>query len=415
MHMINQTDRSFLNLPATQPPITGFFLDFHGEPPSIEQLSARFGERLHSVPALTMLPPAKGVSKWRPTPVGEVDLGIHLHHRVLPADSEALASACNQLLGCPLPDAAHPQWDLWLLTQEATPDRFRMCFRIHHGFQDGVGAAYSTLALLADSSVDGPPLYPATGSSVAQALRAFLTLGKPLFIRRSTWLGACLSNSSDTGTSADSAPLRWSYHDVPTERLRKLADMYRTSVNDVSLAALAIALQSWGADHAGNRGSARSRLLTIMSTRRPSEKYFPGNFVGADRLELPCAAATIDVALADVRRQTDIERHTNRRDAARAVLNLPGPLRPRARMLRMLNSPRFYPLLASSITYPEAFSCFDAHLSAASMILNVGDLSPVYLSFTRTPTTVRCTVVTDEKRLGAIDIPRRWALALIEE
>ncbi|MEU0936782.1 wax ester/triacylglycerol synthase domain-containing protein [Embleya sp. NPDC005971] len=403
MYAIGTVDRSFLGMPATQPPITGFFLDFRGTPPPFEALARRVEQRAGGLPALTHLLPGDA-KRWWPVRTGAPDLAVHLRHQVLPAGDEVLADACDTLLSDPLPGPAHPQWDCRLLTQESAPDRFRLCFRIHHAFQDGVGGAYSTLALFADDPADGPRLYPAARASPATMLRIGAQMYAPLLSATPGWAGL--------HPPADDSGRRWNHHDVPTARLRDLAETHHANVNDVCLAALSLALKSWDAGPAPVHPPEPAHLLAVMSTRQPHERHAPGNRIGGYRIVLPGTATTLDAAVADVRRQSDVVRRGDRRDAFRALLGLPALLCPGPTMLRTMLGRRVYPLAASSITFPETFGCFGARFDAASMFVNVGDASPVYVSFTRTPTTVRCTVVADRPRARAITIPQHWARVL---
>jgi hypothetical protein len=409
MHAIGAMDRAFLSMPADQPPVVGFFLDFLGPPPSYDDLAARVLREARRLPALLHVFPPRGARTW-PTRTGDLDQKVHLRHREIPAGgTQALVDACDDLIGQPLPGPEHPQWDCWLLTQPEAPDRFRVCFRVHHAFLDGVGAAHALIALLADSPVGGPRLHGTPRLGPGAVLRAAWSVASPAVRtdRARQHLGSAPPDRA--------APL-WSHHDVPTARLHALATAHGVTVNDVSLAALALALRSW---RASTRPSATQsppppdqRTVLIMSTRRIHEQYAPGNYVAGSQLGLPRTATTLGAALQAVHRQTQVLRRTQRRHAVRALLDLPRPLGPSPGLLRGMLGPRVFPLLTSSVTFPVAFTSFGARLDAASMVLTVGAKTPVYLSFTRTPDTVRCTVVADAPRAHAVDLSRHWADAL---
>ncbi len=384
------------------PPVTGFFLDFSGSPPSQEELEKRVLERVGGIPALNCAPPASRDRAW--TPAG-TSPGREAHlHLSSPNGPETLEEICETVLARPLPPAPHPPWDLHLLTQPSTPDRFRIALRIHHGHQDGVGIAHSALALLSDTPGDGPSAHPAQRPRASAALAAFLSVAAPS-------LNAGRAQPALRSALLGTIGPHWSYRDIPLNRLRSLADTHRSTVNDVCLAALALALRPL----LPPKVPAPPSLLMALSTRQPHEGRAPGNHVGAVRLVLPTSATTLPAALAAVHHQTTAMRRDRVRDINRVVLSLPWPFRPGPRLLRTLLGSRPYPLAASSVTIPDSFTCFGAPLQGASMFLTTNPRRPVYLSFTRTVDTVRCTVITDASRRNATLLPRRWEQALHEE
>ncbi|CAL9661789.1 hypothetical protein SUDANB145_07018 [Streptomyces sp. enrichment culture] len=404
MYSISATDRTFLAM--RRPPVAGFFLDFDGRAPSVAELAGRVAARSGSLPALTRLLPAGRARCWSPH-AAAVDPDAHVRHWHVPDGERALHDACEALLTRKLPGGAHPSWDCRLLTQSSVTGRFRVCFRVHHALSDGVGAAHSALALLADAPVAGPWLYPDADGGIRAGLCAVRETAAPALRPGAPW--HALRRVTGPGGGA-----RWAYGEVPLARLRALADTHRTSVNDVALAALALALRSWSTELALPDPPSPARTLVAMSTRTPRQRLAPGNHIAFHRLHLPVTAATLRASAAEVRRQTDAVRRSRRRDALRALLDLPCPPALGSRALRAVVSARLYPFAVSSVSFPQSFTCFGARLSAASLFLHIGDdeQRPVYLSFTRTPDTVRCAVVTDVPRAHATALPRHWVRAL---
>ncbi|MFH8472879.1 wax ester/triacylglycerol synthase domain-containing protein [Streptomyces sp. NPDC018000] len=398
MDAITPADRAFLQMPT--PPVTGFFLDFIGSPPAQETWARRILDRAGTIPTLLHTPPAPRDRTWtsRAEPLCP---DTHLHHHPLPTRPHALSDACETLLARPLPPAPHPPWDIHLLTQPSTPERFRVALRIHHGHQDGVGAAHTAIALLCDTPTAGPHAHPAQRPRSTTTLAAGLRLAAPLLRPDPARpvLRAALG-----GTNGP----QWDYKDIPLTRLRALADAHHCTVNDVCLAALALALRAL----LPQTTSRPPHLLMALSTRRPDQSHAPGNHVGAHRLLLPTTATTLPAALTAIRQQTAALRRDHVRDAQRRLLTLRRPLSPSPRLLRTLLGPHLYPLATSSITFPNALTCFDARLEAASMFLTVGPYSPVYLSITRTLDTVRCTAIADAPRRNAMALPQHWKHAL---
>jgi diacylglycerol O-acyltransferase / wax synthase len=409
VYSITATDRAFLTM--RRPPVAGFFLDFDGRAPSLDELARRVVRRSGSLPTLNRLLPTGSARHW-PVRSGPIDPDVHVHHWHVPDATDtpdgdrALQEACEALLTRELPGPGQPPWDCWLLTRPSA-ERFRVCFRVHHGLHDGVGAAHSALALLADTPVNGPRLYPGAGPGLRAGLRAMRETVAPVLRPGTPW--HTMRRVVGPGGGA-----RWAHGDVPLARLRALADTHGASVNDIAVAALALALRSWSTELALPDAPSPARTLVAMSTRRPPERLRPGNHVAFHRLYLPVSAATLAASAAEVRRQTDAVRHSRRRDALRALLDLPGPLAPGVRGLRAVINPRLYPFVVSSVSFPDTFTCFAGRLGAASLFLHVGDDEQrfVYLSFTRTPDTVRCTVVTDAARAHTTALPRHWVRAL---
>lgn len=404
MYSISATDRTFLAM--RRPPVAGFFLDFDGRAPSVAEFARRVVARSGSLPALTRPLPAGPARYWSPRAVA-VTPDRHVGHWHVPDGERELHDACETLLTRELPGRAHPPWDCLLLTQSSAAGRFRVCFRVHHALSDGVGAAHNVLALLADAPVDGPLLYPGAGGGVRAGLCAVRETAAPVLRPGAPW--QAMRRVTGPGGGA-----RWAYGDVPLARLRALADTHRTSVNDVALAALALALRSWSTELALPDAPSPARTLVAMSTRTPRQRLAPGNHIAFHRLHLPVTAATLTASAAEVHRQTDAVRRSGRRDALRALLALPCPPDAGVRALRTVINPRLYPFAVSSVSFPRTFTCFGGRLDAASLFLHIGDdeQRPVYLSFTRTPDTVRCAVVTDVPRAHTTALPRHWVRAL---
>lgn len=425
-------DHAFLALARHHQPTTGFFLDFEGPAPEPEALAARVLGRAADLPALNLLRPAGRARRWRPRTAG-FDAAVHLHRRTGLTTPGALAAATDALLSHPLPGADQPPWDLWLLTggnaagaaddggddtaRAADDDAddtaraaggggagewFRLGLRVHHAVQDGVGAAYSALALLGDEPAAGPHLYSArvptpagTLLAAADAVRQLRAYGAPR-----TWPEL---RTSPAGRTA------WAGCDVPVARLRALADAWGTSVNDVCLAGLAQALRAW---HRGGpaRHCPELPVLVAMSTRGPGERYAPGNHVVGHRLVLPCGAQRLPEALARVRRQTDAVRRTRTRDARRLAVRV---LPHRAGEWAMGLVKNAVPIGVSSVTVTDHMRCFGARLTGASMFYDVHDGLLGYVSFTRAGGVVRCGVVYDVALPRAAQLPHHWQRALL--
>ncbi|MBB5933964.1 hypothetical protein [Streptomyces zagrosensis] len=424
-------DHAFLALARQHQPTTGFFLDFAGPVPDFEVLTRRVIRRAAELPALNLLRPAergRQRRRWRPR-TAEFDAAVHCRQRSGLSGPGELAAATNALLRQPLPGADHPPWDLWLLaeTTESTESaaitksaententsttstasgaidgdgvvvgRFRLCLRVHHAVQDGVGAAYTALALLGDATVAGPPLYPARRPTPAGVLRGASDAVRQLRPYRS-WPTLRVPPARRTA---------WTSQDVPVRDVRRLADAWGISVNDVCLAGLAQAVRAWRlADAASASGCPDLPILVAMSTRGPGEQYVPGNHVVGYRLVLPSGTARFADAAARVRRQTDAVRRTRTRDARRVVMqNVPH----RVGEWAMGFVKNAVPIGASSVTLADEVTCLGAPLTGASMFYDVHDALLAYVSFTRAGGVIRCGVVYDEALPNAAHLPHHW-------
>jgi hypothetical protein len=207
--------------------------DFCGPTPALEPFAARALDRAAELPVLNRLLPDHRVRSW---PLSGAPLAgpVHVrHHR--PSRLMDLDEATNRILREALPGGAHPAWDVWLLEDPTDDGRFRVCCRVHHGLLDGVGAANVALALLADQGVLGPcphrPALPTPRGALATAA------GVALSRRRVRHWAELPTERSPNG--------HFPFRDVPEQLARTLAEAYGTSVNDVSLAAPALALRGW--------------------------------------------------------------------------------------------------------------------------------------------------------------------------
>ncbi|MGW6462068.1 hypothetical protein ACWF94_40110 [Streptomyces sp. NPDC055078] len=432
---LGPVDRAFHRRVGARPPLTGFFLDFEGAPPDPGELTARILGRAAGFPALNLLLPEPGGSRWR-RPAGELEAGAHIRNRTElavpsspadpaapgdpssptnpssptdpgglgdPADPGGLGRLTDALLRHPLPGAGAPPWDVWLLT---APGRFRIAYRVHHAQQDGVGAAHSALGLLADTGCAGPRPWRALRPTAAGLAHLGRDLARSLRTARGWYEPAA-------GPSAVPEPVL-SHTEVPDESLRGSADRWGTSVNDIALAALALAFRSWRAERDGAAPGHALPALVPMSTRQDHERDAPGNRLVSHRVLLPCGTDDLGTAALRVHRQTRAARDNRRRDAARAALAY-GPSRAGVWSTRLVAAPRTVPVNASSITLPSAPECFGVPLTGASMFFAPPPGLLAYVSFTRLPGTVRCTVVHDVRVPGLRELPRHWRTAVTGE
>ncbi|MFE7837067.1 wax ester/triacylglycerol synthase domain-containing protein [Streptomyces sp. NPDC057474] len=377
----------------------GFIMDFDGPAPDRGQLAARVLDRAVKLPALNLLVPPPGRQRWR-SATGPLEEAAHLYDGIVPL--EDLDAATSEMLHRPLPSAPHPPWDMCLLEDPARR-HFRICYRVHHGIQDGVGAAHAVLALLGDQATAGPhPHRPAapTPKGALLAGRGFWHTMRP----KRHWAALYAPPSHH---------IRWIYQDVPEARVREVAASHGVTTNDVCLAAFAQALRQWHRTHSAlDEPCPNMHALMPMSLRQEHERHALGNHLAGHRVTLPCSAPDLDQAVHHVHRQTDAVRVTRARDAFRLAMRiLPPWLGEHAS--NAFTAKRSTPIVVTSVALPAPMTCLGTQLRAASMFGSLYNERLCYVSFTRAVGIIRCGMLYDSALPHAATLPRLWSAALL--
>lgn len=385
-HGSNLLDRTYLSYSGRDQPVITLAMDYHGTPPALDPLVRRVKERAARIPRLRAGTAALG-SNVLATTVSDID-----------EETGRISRSPFALVG------GLPLWDVRLLAGRPGSAFFRVCFRAHHSFLDGVGATHAATALLPDEPGEGARLHPSAGPGVHGMARVLKDMASSL-VHRSAW-------APPHSTAPDHTDGRSVYRDVPVAVLRTYADTYGVSVNDVTLAALGLAFGDWQRDRVPAESRRDIVASVAMSTRTPQERHHAGNRLGVYRLKFPHRIESFPEAVALVCRQTAKVRDTRQRDALRTALGLPVPPKLGVPAFRSMLHPRATPLVISSVSLPENHTLFGAGLCAASMTLNVFANFPAYISFTRTPENVRCGAVSDPARNSVLAVPEHWANCL---
>ncbi len=384
----NALDQAFLTFNGLEQPVITLAMDCYGIPPAPDDLTRRVAER---APRLPHFAPeqATGTQQAFHTAVGPGGID---------AETDRIARSPFDLTH------DRPPWDVHFITDLEGCDFFRVCLRVHHGFLDGVGATHAAAALLTDEAGEGARLY----APAAPAVRALARVCKDLALalaRRPAW-------HPPHDATPPLSDTRSAYQDLPLTTLRRLADLHGASVNEVSLAALGLALADWQHDHLPADSRRDVTAGVVMSTRTPQERHHIGNRVGFHRLTLPHQVRSLTEFIPAVTRQTGKVRSVRQRDAFRPFLDTRITPRLGTRAFRAALHARANPLILSSVSLPQQHTVFGADLRAASLRLNVFPDFPAYISFTRTRENVRCTAVADQSRNSLLAVPRRWAQCL---
>ncbi|MGB8940685.1 MAG: wax ester/triacylglycerol synthase domain-containing protein [Streptomyces sp.] len=388
-------DEFFLSVKRGRSVPTGFFIDLPGPPPELAALRERVRVRARHLAALHLVPPIRS-RRW--SAAADPDFGAHVFEQTGIPDGQSFDEATSALVSRPLPGGRHPGWDVWLLVPTSR-HRHRICFRINHALQDGVGAAHSAAALLADDTASGPRPHVRERPTAAGAWKVCRDVHRAL--------------RPGAGWTAWRAPqagiTRWVYADVEEQQIQAVARAWDGTVNDIFLSALTRACALWHTAHAPGRAAPNLTAVMPMSVRPPGSESTAGNHIVLTCLSLPTSATTPERCVAQVMRQTRAGRDGNHRDTVNLFYTkLP------ARWLAALHLRMRTPLIASHVNLLSPYRVFGAPVAAASMFSDLAQNLGCYVSLTRIGGHARCAVVYDLALPGAAALPQLWLDALME-
>jgi diacylglycerol O-acyltransferase / wax synthase len=247
---------------------------------------------------------------WSDDDAFEPDL--HFHHLALPApgDELVLQEVVSDLISAPL-DRGRPLWEVYLL--DGFGDGCALLIRMHHAIADGIALARVMLSLTDDADAQAgasfAPARPrprgdgvvAAASLAAGAARAGAGLVRhphrigPVVetaVRDARSLVKLLAPGHDTpsplrGDLAVAHRVAWS-KPVPLSTVKHAGHALDASVNDVLVAAVAGALRTYLAEHAGQEVDELHALVPF--NLRPLDEPLPrdlGNRFGLLLLGLP--------------------------------------------------------------------------------------------------------------------------------
>lgn len=341
-------DLAFLDLETPQAPLhVGWTLRFEGAAPPLAALRRHLDARLGAVPRfrrrLTRVAP--DVPVWADDP--GFDVARHVFGVTLRGDLAALAGT---LLSAPLP-ADRPLWRMYLV--DGLPDGgFALVGQAHHALLDGVAAIRVAQLLFGPEPDDGadatwtpapPPSAPAAlgttavvrGRALAGVARAAWDALAPDGVatpaeRASAVLRAAdalVTPPSGSGLERSATARRAvAYADAPLEAVRAAGRARDATINDVLLAATALALR--GALR--RRGERRETLRALVPVSvRAGDDPALGNRIAFLPIALPVGEPDPARALALVAARTAAAKAGGDAGAldalARAADALPGP------------------------------------------------------------------------------------------
>jgi len=327
---LSALDAVFLDLETPRSPLhVGWTLRLDGVPPTPAALRRHLDSRLDRIPRFRRrLAQLAGGLAWVDDPA--FDVARHVHRVTLPApgDAAALRDCAGALLSHPL-DRDRPLWRMYLV-DGLRDGGFALVGQAHHALVDGIAAIEVALLLFDDGSELGPSRWraeaaPSTATALRESasgraragLRGLGSLAKAA-ARPGETAGALrgIANPApQTGLDRSLTPKRVvGFGSAPLEDVREAARRRGATVNDVLLAASALAL-SRALARRGERPHALKALVPV-NVRAEGTAAALGNAVSFAAIELPLGETDPTTVLRTVRDRT---REAKRAGAARPL------------------------------------------------------------------------------------------------
>ncbi|MGA5507031.1 wax ester/triacylglycerol synthase domain-containing protein [Streptomyces umbrinus] len=360
-HPLNPIDEVFLAMDRELTLAQGQFLRFRGQAPSLDELHDYLAERLPGLPRLTHRAVTGRHGAFR-APSAGFDLRDHVQEMKLP-DGTPLDEVLTALVRLPLSESG-PLWSIHLVHGYAAGE-YAVCYRVHHGLEDGMGAAHVAAVLFGDTPTPGrtPPDGQPDGRRTGPPL---FTAGPLELLHGTLSVGTGMVRGLAPGRiwpSAYPGPENLAMCSTSATR-RELSELGRGfggTVNDAFLMALWGALSAWSTTGEGRRDARsvfRASPVPVrmpLSTRQAGEEDAVGNHLTTAVVTLPGQELPPAEAFAQLVGSTQRMRSNGLRPASRALIALlpAGLIR---WTVRRLLSPRSSPLYASNYLLPASLS-----------------------------------------------------------
>ncbi len=411
-HPLNPIDEVFLAMDRNIGMVHGQFLRFDGTPPSLDVLHDHLADRLPRLSRLTHRAGSEGRRTSR-APRPGFDLRDHVREVELPAGT-TLDEALGVLARQPLP-ASGPLWSVHLVHGYAVGE-YAVCYRVHHGLEDGTGAAHVATVLFGD------PRQPGRTRQDEQRNGPLFTAGPVELLRGTLSVGAGLARALVPARLWPKAPRPGPGHlavcstGATWHELSRLGRKHGGTVNDAFLMALWGALAAWSASGESNdvRSAFRSAPVPVrmpLSTRHTGEETAVGNHLTTATVMLPGRELPPAEAFAQLVESTHRMRSSGLRPASRAFVALLPSAVTRWTVRRLL-SPRSAPLYASNYTVPKNL-CFKGDPVTDAIPLGVllpGN--PLSVTLLSCGSRVQVSFLYDRRLPGAQRLAALWREAL---
>ncbi|MGW5863138.1 wax ester/triacylglycerol synthase domain-containing protein [Streptomyces sp. NPDC055239] len=416
-HPLNPIDEVFLDMDQDIGLVQGQFLRFRGQAPSLEQLHDHLAERLPGLPRLTHRAVTGRRGAFR-APSSGFALRDHVQELSLPAGTP-LDEVLTAMVRRPLCESG-PLWTIHLV-HGYSDDEYAVCYRVHHGLEDGMGAAHVATVLFGTPHQDRTP---GNGERNGRTGPLF-TAGPRELLHGALSVGAGMTRGLAPGRlwpkAQSPAPEHLAMCSVSATR-RELSELGRGfggTVNDAFLMALWGALSAWSATGDGHhdvRSVFRTSPVPVrmpLSTRHEGEEGAVGNHLTTTVVTLPGQGVPPAEAFAQLVGSTQRMRSNGLRPASRALV----ALLPKALIrwtVRRLLSPHSSPLYASNYALPSCLSFRDDPVVDAvplGVLLPGNALSVTLLSC---GSRVQVSFLYDRRLPGAQRLAALWREALDE-
>jgi WS/DGAT/MGAT family acyltransferase len=293
---------------------------FDGDPPRYAELIDALHLRLHLVPRyrqrLAPVPLAQGRPVWVDDP--HFNIHYHVRHAALPAPGtdQELKRLAGRVFAQAL-DRSKPLWEV-LLVEGLEGGRFALISKTHHALVDGVSGVDLTSVLfdVTPDPVPGaepepwvPRPAPTRAQLLADALMERATVPaeavrgiRALTRRPRQVLGAVRDGLAGVGAMAwaginpaPASPLnvpigphrRYTWVDADLAEFKRIKVALGGTVNDVVLAAVALALGRWLREEGHSTDGLVLKAMVPVSVRADAERGALGNRVAAMWAPLP--------------------------------------------------------------------------------------------------------------------------------
>ncbi|WAU85154.1 WS/DGAT domain-containing protein [Streptomyces sp. Qhu-G9] len=359
-HPLNPIDEVFLAMDRELSLAQGQFLRFRGEAPSLDELHDHLAERLPGLPRLTHRAVTGRRGAFR-APSAGFDLRDHVQEMKLPAGT-SLDEVLTALVRLPL-SGSGPLWSIRLVHGYADGE-YAVCYRVHHGLEDGMGAAHVAAVLFGGTPRSGPT--PRDGQRDGLRTGPVCTAGPLELLHGTLSVGAGMVRGLAPGrlwprTYPGPENLAMCSTSATRRELSELGRGFGGTVNDAFLMALWGALSAWSATGDGRRDARsvfRASPVPVrmpLSTRQDGEEDAVGNHLTTAVVTLPSQELPPAEAFAQLVGSTQRMRSNGLRPASRALIALLPAALIRWTVRRLL-SPRSSPLYASNYLLPASLS-----------------------------------------------------------
>jgi len=368
--------------------VAGIFV-FEGDPPAFDEVLEAIGERMHLVPRyrqkLAEVPLGQGRPVWVDDP--HFNPRYHLRHSALPApgSDEQLKNLAGRLFALPM-DRTKPLWELNLV-EGLHGGRFAVISKTHHALVDGVSGVDIT-SVLFDTSPDPSPVggerrawlprpEPTDAQLLAQALleratvpaeaarglRALTRAPRQVLEQAGEWLvgigamaWAGLSPAPATPFNVPIGPhRRYTWVDADLSRFKAIKNALGGTLNDVVLAAVALALGRFLRRRGEETDGLVLRAMVPVSVRADAERGALGNRVAAMWAPLPVGNEDVAAVLSEISEAMRGLKESGQAVGAQALTSLAdfAPPTIMSQAARLQSRQRFFNLVVTNVPGPQ--------------------------------------------------------------